>query len=128
MQRTQRLAAANDFQLLFSRGRRFESALFRLVWRKNDLPCSRFVFVASKAVSKRAVIRNRLRRRVREWYGKQGELFPAPVDLALIFKKDAARATRASFYEELRRSTAILLRRDLPVHPHRARLSDDALA
>lgn len=111
MQRMQRLAAAGDFQLLFSRGRRLESSLFRLVWRKNDLPCSRFAFVASKTVAKRAVVRNRLRRRAREWYRRRAELFQRPVDLAIIFKKDVARATRALFYEELERSTATLLQR-----------------
>lgn len=111
MPSVQRLAAAADFRLLFSRGMRVESPLFRLVWRKNGLTHSRFGFICSKAVSKRAVVRNRLRRRSREWYRKQPELFLSPVDLALILKKDAVKATRAAFYEELERSTAHLLRR-----------------
>ncbi|MBI4224750.1 MAG: ribonuclease P protein component [Candidatus Sungbacteria bacterium] len=106
----QRLAAAGDFRLLFSRGMRFESPLFRLVWRKNNLPYSRFGFVCSKAVAKQAVVRNRLRRRSREWYRKRPELFTSPVDLAVIFKKDAARATRSLFYEELKRSSTRVLR------------------
>lgn len=110
MQPAQRLAAA-DFQLLFSRGRHVESPLFRLAWRKNDLARSRFAFVASKAVAKRAVVRNRLRRRAREWYRRRSELFHAPIDLAVIFKKDAAEATRALLYEELERTTTELFRR-----------------
>jgi len=105
------MATAPDFRFLFSRGRRVESPLFRLVWLKNNLACSRFAFVVSRAVSKRAVIRNRLRRRAREWYRKQGEPFQAPVDLAIIFKKEAASATRATLYEELKCTTAPLLPR-----------------
>ena len=112
MPSVQRLAVASDFRLLFSRGMRFESPLFRLVWRKNGLSHSRFGFVCSKAVAKRAVVRNRLRRRSREWYRKRLELFSSPVDLAVIFKKDAAGATRDLFYEELERSSAHLLRRN----------------
>ena len=110
MQPSQRLSAAGDFRLLFSRGRRVESPLFCLVWRKNNLPCSRFAFVASKGVAKAAVVRNRLRRRAREWYRKRTKLFHASVDLAIIFKKDAVEATRDTFYEELERSTSTLLR------------------
>ena len=109
MQSTRRLATTDNFKFLFSRGRRIESPLFRVVWLKNNLPLSRFAFVTSRAVSKRAVIRNRLRRRAKEWYGKQTEFFSAPVDIAVIFKKEAAGATRAEFYAELKRATTQLL-------------------
>ena len=107
------MAAAPDFRFLFSRGRRVESPLFRLVWIKNDRACSRFAFVASRAVSKRAVIRNGLRRRAREWYRKQGEFFRAPLDLAIIFKKEAVGATRTVLYEELTRTATSLPQRNL---------------
>jgi ribonuclease P protein component len=107
MQSMHRLAAASDFRFLFSRGRRIESPLFRLICLKNSLPFSRFAFVVSRAVSKRAVIRNRLRRRAREWYRKRSELLGAPVDLAVIFKKEAVGATRAALYAELERTTTL---------------------
>jgi len=110
MQSVQRLTAA-DFRLLFSRGRRVESPLFCVISRENNLSRSRLAFVASRVVAKRAVTRNRLRRRAREWYRKRADLFRVPVDLAVVFKKDAARATRDSFYEGLERSTSTLLRR-----------------
>ena len=103
--RLQRLATRNDFQTLFSRGARVESASFRVIWRKNSLAHSRFAFVASRAVSKHAVVRNRLRRRAREWYRKHLDVIRVPVDLAIIFKKNAKAATRKKFYEELERTS-----------------------
>lgn len=105
------MAASFDFRSLFLRGRRIQSPFFHLVWQKNGLSCPRFAFVASKAVSKRAVVRNRLRRRAREWYRKRSELFNVPVDVAIIFKKEAVGATRTLFYEELERTTTPLLKR-----------------
>lgn len=107
----QRLAAAGDFRILFSRGVRIETPLFRLVWRRNNLPRSRFAFVVSKTVAKRAVARNRLRRRTREWYQKQAHRCAASVDLIIIFKREAAQATRASLYEELERASLPLFHR-----------------
>ena len=111
MRSNQRLAAADDFRLLFSRGKRVESPLFRLLWRTNGLALSRFAFVVSKAVAKRAVVRNRISRRAREWYRKRPELFHAPVDLVVLFQKAVVGATRALLYAELERCTAELIRR-----------------
>lgn len=101
MKKVYRLAAEKDFKQLFSKGRRTESSLFRAVARKNNLEFSRFAFVAPKTVEKRAVIRNRLRRRAREWTRKHLGLIPRSLDLALIFKKEAVHAPKKLFYEEL---------------------------
>lgn len=46
-------------------------------------------------------MRNRLRRRAREWVRMHGTSLPEPVDIALFFKKEAVRATKKEFYEDL---------------------------
>ena len=93
--------ASIDFKLLFAKGRRFESALFRIVARKNELASSRFAFVAPKLSSGSAVKRNRVRRQAKEWVRKNLPLTPKPVDLAVVFKKEAFASERKKFYEEL---------------------------
>lgn len=105
MKKLGRLAQARDFKLLLGRGRRIESPLFRVVVRPNRLPFSRFAFVAARAVEKRSVVRNRLRRRAREWIRARAPLTLPSVDCAIIFKKEAAKAKRDDFYEELRKTT-----------------------
>lgn len=96
-----RLQSAKDFRLLFRFGHRRESHCFKLSVLPNNLLFSRFAFIASKAVDKRAVMRNRLRRRAREWVRIHVSSFPEPVDIALFFKKEAKRATKKEFYEDL---------------------------
>lgn len=101
MIRINRIGREKDFQLLFLKGRRRESRFFRLTVLPNTLTFSRFAFIASKNVDKRAVVRNRLRRRSREWMRKNLISFPRGLDIALFFKKDAKNAVKKEFYEDL---------------------------
>lgn len=88
------------FRQLFRKGQRFESGFFRLLARKNSIGHSRFAFVTPRSLDKRSSVRNRLRRRAREWVRKNAVL-DKPSDMAVIFKKEALAATKNQFYEEL---------------------------
>lgn len=101
MKKDYRLRAAKDLRILIRWGRRVETPLFRLVYRPNRLSRARFAFVASLAVDKRFSVRNRLRRRAGEWIRKRPEFMKKPIDAAIFFKKESARAPRKKFYEEL---------------------------
>jgi len=52
--------------LVLRQGRRYENSFCKVVWLKNNLPVSRFAFVVSKKTSKKASVRNVLKRRLRE--------------------------------------------------------------
>lgn len=101
MKKTFRLSKKEDFQELFKKGRRLESLFFRAVVRPNGLGRARFAFIAAKTVHKRATVRNRLRRRAREWVRTHSALPKRPLDMSLVFKKEAVMASRSSFYEDL---------------------------
>ncbi len=101
MRRIYRLNGKENFRLLFRRGRSIEASLFKIVLKKNVFSHSRFAFIVPKASSKKATVRNRLRRRAKEWIRKNSNILNSSMDLAVIFKKDAATATSAKFYEEL---------------------------
>lgn len=96
-----RLQSAKDFRLLFRFGRRRESRFLRLSILPNNLLFSRFAFIAPKTVDKRAVVRNRLRRRTREWVRIHAGPPSPPVDIAIFFKKEAKQATKKEFYEDI---------------------------
>lgn len=89
-----------DFRQLFRKGRRFESIFFRLLTRKNLVGYSRFAFITPRSLDKRSSVRNRLRRRAKEWIRKNA-FFSRPGDTAVIFKKEAIGAAKNKFYEEL---------------------------
>ncbi len=101
MIRIHRIGRESDFQALFRSGRKKEYRFFRLIARPNDLAFSRFAFVAPKAVDKRAVVRNRLKRRSREWMRKNISSLPRSLDIVLFFKKEAKSAPVKEFYEDL---------------------------
>ncbi len=61
-----RLKKNKNFEKVFQKGKRFQKNFLFLKVVKNDLEISRFGFIVSQKISKKAVIRNRLKRRLRE--------------------------------------------------------------
>ena len=104
MRREQRLRKSSDFATAYREGRSFSSRLLVIRPRANGLPHNRYGFVTSRAVGK-AVVRNRLRRRLREavrWLPLENGW-----DIVTIARRSAAEAT----FAELRDSLAALLGR-----------------
>lgn len=60
-----RLRLESDIKTLFARGKSVFGSWVGMKFRKNNLPVSRFAVVAGVKVSKKAVVRNRLKRQVR---------------------------------------------------------------
>ena len=61
-----RLRKKKDFDAVFKKGDGFKQGFLYLKIRKNNLGASRFGFVISKKFSKKAVIRNKTKRRLSE--------------------------------------------------------------
>ena len=61
-----RLVKERDFKRVNALGRSFFSSQFKIKVAKNDLDQSRFAVVTSTKLSKKAVVRNRLRRQASE--------------------------------------------------------------
>lgn len=98
------LRQKNDFARLFRRGKKVQSQIFLLAFVPNSLSHPRFAFIAPRSIDKRAVKRNMLRRRTREWIRKHPHLFTKPLDMAFLFRKEAGLMPRKKFYEELGRA------------------------
>lgn len=96
-----RLQSRNGFRLLFRFGKRRETQFFTLIYLPNNVSFSRFAFITPKIIDKRAVIRNRLRRRCREWIRTYPIIFPRPYDIAIMCKKNANQTTQKEFYADL---------------------------
>ncbi len=61
-----RLQKRKDIDLVFKKGKTFKEGLLLLKVLETDLSASRFAFVISQKVSKKANIRNKLRRRLKD--------------------------------------------------------------
>ena len=69
--RNNRIKKKNDFELIFKNSKSFKNNLFIFKIIKNNLGINRFGFVVSQKVSKKANIRNKIRRRLAEIIKKE---------------------------------------------------------
>jgi ribonuclease P protein component len=100
--REARLVRRGEFDAVYRAGKRRSSSHFTVFFRANELPQSRFGFSIKKALGG-AVVRNRIRRRVREVVRCHRLEIPAGWDIVIHPKSSVARA-------EFRALTADLLR------------------
>jgi ribonuclease P protein component len=111
-----RLRDRADFQRLRRGGRRWNGRLLALGALRNDGPQTRFGFAIPRAVGK-AVVRNRIRRRLREIARHALPTTPAGWDLVVTVRAPAAEASftelRAAWDELLVRMTRVVLPRPL---------------
>jgi ribonuclease P protein component len=104
MRHKQRLTKRRDFAAVYRKGRALAHPLVVLRLLPNQLPYSRYGFAVSKTVGK-AVVRNQVRRRLRE--GIRTLLVQPGWDIVVIARPKAAAAD----FHTLRRVTAGLLSR-----------------
>lgn len=101
-----RLRGRKQFEGVFRKGRLWGNQLLTLRLLPNGLDHNRYGFVISKRVGK-AVVRNRVRRRLREGMRR----LPIPPDAGLDIVISARPAAAAADYRQLKEAAASLLAR-----------------
>jgi len=86
--RTYRLRKNSDFQRLYKSGKRFASANLAFYFVPSNMEYSQIGFVVSKKVSKRAVVRNTLRRRVSAIVEENYKNIKTPIKAIILIRKD----------------------------------------
>lgn len=79
-----RLRKENDFEKLFKKGKSFKNGFLILRVAQNDLKESRFGFIVSQKVSKKATLRNKIKRRLRDVIQRNIKDVKKNLDIALI--------------------------------------------
>ncbi len=69
------LKKGKDIERVFEKGKRFKEDSLILKITKNALPQTRLGFIVSKKVSKKATLRNKIKRKLREIVSKKGKKF-----------------------------------------------------
>jgi ribonuclease P protein component len=100
--RDYRLTRPADFDQLFKGGQRSADRCFTILYRPNGLDHPRLGFALAKRRIRRAVDRNRLRRRVRENFRLAAAELPA-VDMVVMAKPGAESCRGVDLADSLKR-------------------------
>lgn len=92
LQRIERLAHSLDFRRVFRRGKCFRDPALRVHYLQVDLECSRLGLVVSRKVGN-AVVRNRVKRRLRTVFRQNKHRIPGTLDLVLVAEPRHGPAT-----------------------------------
>lgn len=106
MQRARRIAGTADFAAVRRQGKAYRDAYLVLLVRPNGLDRTRFGFVTSRRLGK-AVVRNRLRRLMREAARHSADEMKQGLDVVVIATKSAVGLG----YQEISESFRSLTRR-----------------
>lgn len=98
--REARLVRRGEFDAVYRAGKRFSSSHFTVFVRRNELAQNRFGFSIKKALGG-AVVRNRIRRRVREMVRCHRQEIPTGWDFVIHPKGSVAKAEFGVLTEEL---------------------------
>ncbi|MCX6764615.1 MAG: ribonuclease P protein component [Candidatus Nealsonbacteria bacterium] len=96
-----RLKKKKDFDEVFKKGKGIEGFFLFLKIKNNDLKESRFGFIVSQKVSKKAVIRNKTKRRMRAAVTNRKNFIKKGLDIVVMAKKGAERKNFLEIEEEL---------------------------
>lgn len=81
-----RITSSRDFRRVYRQGRKVGSRILTLYWQPNELGFIRFGFVVSKKIG-RSVIRNRIKRLLREACRCHLHLFRQGCDVVLVARE-----------------------------------------
>jgi len=96
-----RLTKEQDFKRVSTSGRSFFSSLFRVRLIGNSLDLSRFAIVTSNKLSKKAVVRNKIRRQISEILRLNIKKFVEGSDIVIWPKTTALDKSYGELEEQL---------------------------
>lgn len=79
-----RIKRKKDFSAIFAKSKSFKDKIFILKAAKNNLGINRFGFVVSQKVSKKATVRNKIRRRLSEAINLESPNIKTGTDVVVI--------------------------------------------
>ncbi|XPS82086.1 RnpA: ribonuclease P [Desulfosarcina variabilis str. Montpellier] len=97
--KTERIRKSSEYRILSKYGTRYYSDYFIIISRKNQFSSSRLGITVSKKVGK-AVIRNRIKRIIREYFRLNRSMLPVHLDMNVIVRQPSAKLENAQLREK----------------------------
>lgn len=96
----ERIRKRSEYQTIYRKGAKFETRHFKLAVLPNCLPARRIGITVSRKVGN-AVQRNRVKRRLREYFRRHKAAFPSSSDIVITAKTGAQELSFALVCSEL---------------------------
>lgn len=96
-----RLQYRKDFARIYKKGKFLRTLLFNIKYLKNNLDCSRFAFVISTKISKKATERNKIKRQLRAIIREKIKNLQNNYDLIIIAQTKILNQKFTTLQEEL---------------------------
>ncbi|MSR68549.1 ribonuclease P protein component [Candidatus Saccharibacteria bacterium] len=101
LKRVYRLRKNSDFQRLYKSGKRFTTPNLVLYYMPSNFDYSQVGFVVSKKVSKKAVVRNSLRRRAGAIVEASYPKLKTPTKMIILIRRDFSALTPSELNKEI---------------------------
>lgn len=102
-----RITRKKDIERILKKGKSFKEDFLILKTKKNDLNTFRFGFIVSQKVSKKAVVRNKIKRRLREAIKLMAkQLEPGNDNLLIVLPGEAEKK-----FQDIQKTIEKLLKR-----------------
>lgn len=98
-----RLRNEKDIKTLFAKGRSVFDVTLGIRFVPNNLPVTRFTVVVGTKISKRAVVRNKIKRRIRGIVEKRLLSIKPGFDVLFLVKKETIDQTHKQLVEQVER-------------------------
>ena len=99
--KNERLRKQKEFEEVFKKGTFLKGKFVSIIFLERD--SRKAGFIVSKKVSKKAVVRNKIKRRLREIYRINKHCIRKNVHVVLIAKKDAANVGFRDFEDDVKK-------------------------
>lgn len=99
--RSARLLRGAEFQTVFAARQRVSGRFFLINWSPSTTEAARLGLAVSRKVDRRAVVRNRLKRVLRDYFRNHRDALPA-LDLVVLPRREACTATTEALQADLR--------------------------
>jgi len=105
--REYKLKRDNDFKKIFKQGRYSRSGFIGIKFLKNDLKFNRFAFVIGLKISKKAVLRNKIRRQLEEIVRLSFDQMEIGFDVVILVEKEIINKN----YQEIKKEIINLFKK-----------------
>lgn len=107
----ERIKKKKDFLFLYRKGTRVRTRFFNIIYHENGAGFSRLAVVVSRKIGK-AVVRNKIKRWVRELFRRNKGLIPFPLDMLVVATRGVEGITWKEYQEEYFQAIRKIKRRE----------------